>query len=66
MDDVGTGGEVERLGRRASPRAERTEQDQPGGRRVADFGQRGNPQTLHHPTDRIVALVLKPAKSERS
>jgi len=45
-------GEMHRTRRRTALRAERTEQDQPGGRRVADFGQRGNPQTLHHPTDR--------------
>ena len=31
--------------------------DQPGGRCAADDIGRGNPQTLHHPPDGIVALV---------
>ena len=57
LDDVGSHGEVERLGRRTAPRAERTEQDQPGGHRAADLVGRGNPQTLHHPSDRTGATI---------
>jgi len=59
VDDFGTHSEVLVAGRRTSPRPERTEQDQPGGRRATDFDRRGNSQTLRHPPDRVVALVAR-------